>query len=170
MRANKPSQSKEKTTMSLGNRQYVEQGDVLYENGGPVVAAVGGTPMVAQARGANVRASGLAFAGIVTILLGIWGGIIPFIGPSFGYSADGTSAWAMTSAHLWLSVIPGAIAFVAGCVLLMVAPRAVAGFGRGARPGGAGLCYSGCLVRLRGHLVARDNYGAGLLPRRDAAA
>jgi hypothetical protein len=115
--------------MSLGNRQYVERDEVLYENNAVPAPVVGATPVVA--RGASVSASGLAVAGIATILLGIWGGIIPFIGPSFGYSADGTTAWAMTSAHLWLAVIPGAVAFAAGCVLLMAAPRTVAGSGRG---------------------------------------
>ena len=94
------------------------------------------------------RRSGLAlgagFAGLVATLLGIWGGIIPFIGPSFAYSADGSTAWNMTSAHLWLAVIPGAIAFACGLLISVEVPRSVAGAGRGVSMlGGVGALLSG---------------------------
>ena len=113
--------------MSLGNRESVEE-DLVYE-GGPITVA-SGSQRITSASAVGVRASGLALAGVVTILLGIWGGIVPFIGPTFGYSADGSVAWNMTSAHLWLAVIPGAAAFVSGLLMLMIAPRTVTGSGR----------------------------------------
>jgi hypothetical protein len=67
---------------------------------------------------------------VITILIAIWGAVIPFIGPTFAYSADGSSAWNMNNAHLVLAVLPGAAAFVAGLAILVVAPRTVAGSGR----------------------------------------
>ena len=116
--------------MSLGNQQYFEDVQPVYTNG--TTAEVVGDPRFVAVPTGAVKASGLALAGVVTTLLGIWGGIIPFIGPSFSYSADGSAAWKMTSAHLWLAVIPGAVAFVCGLVMLLVAPRTVTGSGRGA--------------------------------------
>ena len=112
--------------MSLGNPQYVEE-DRLHE-------VVGSAPMVtgSPAAAMGVGASGLASVGAMAILLGIWGTLVPLIGPTFGYSADGSVAWNMTSSHLWLAVIPGAVAFVCGFVILVTAPWAVAGSGRGA--------------------------------------
>jgi hypothetical protein len=119
-------QSEEEGDMSLGNRQYVERDDLIYASEGPTEVVTSQASYGAPAA-VGARASGLALGGVVTILIGIWGGLIPFIGPSFGYSADGATAWEMTSAHLWLAVIPGAVAFVAGLVMLLVAPRTVAG-------------------------------------------
>ena len=126
--------------MSLGNRQYVEE-DRVAEVVGPGPLVIGSqTGMTALGAGA----AGLAAVGGVAILLGIWGALIPFIGPTFGYSADGSASWTLTSSHLWLAVIPGAIAFVCGFLILVTAPRAVAGSGRGA------LSLAGLLAVLAG--------------------
>jgi len=128
--------------MSLGNQQYVESNQPAYTSAGSEEFV--SSPRLVAVPAGGVKASGLAFAGVVTTLLGIWGGIIPFIGPTFGYSADGSAAWNMTSAHLWLAVIPAAVAFVCGLVMLLVAPRTVAGSGRGA------LGLSGLFAALAG--------------------
>lgn len=128
--------------MALGERQYGEQDDLVY-NGGPITVA-SGSQRITPASAVGVRASGLALAGVITILLGIWGGIVPFLGPTFGYSADGAVSWNMTSAHLWLAVIPGAVGFVAGLVMLLVAPRTVTGSGR------SSLLLAGLLAVLAG--------------------
>ena len=47
-----------------------------------------------------------------------WGGIIPYVGPAFGYSADGTGAWHWDLAHTVLALVPGAIGVIVGILIL----------------------------------------------------
>lgn len=61
---------------------------------------------------------GAGRSGLLVLLLGAWGALVPFVGPIFGFSADGTASWTWTSAHAWLFVLPGAVA-VFGALLLM---------------------------------------------------
>jgi hypothetical protein len=39
---------------------------------------------------------------ITLILLGAWGGLLPFVGPYFGYACTPATAWHFTLARLWL--------------------------------------------------------------------
>jgi hypothetical protein len=59
--------------------------------------------------------------GVLLILLGLWAGLSPFVGPyiHFGYTPD--KAWAYNSGRLYLSIVPGAVALIGG--LLAVATR-----------------------------------------------
>lgn len=68
-------------------------------------------------------------SGTLLVLLGIWGGIIPFVGPIFGYRMDTAASWAFTWDRLWLSILPGAAAFLGGLILLGAANRLSAGVG-----------------------------------------
>lgn len=74
----------------------------------------------------------LAYRGRVTgfllIVLGAWGALVPFVGPYFGFAFTPDKAWAYTTGRLWLSVLPGAAAFLGGLLVLTVADRG-AGFG-----------------------------------------
>jgi hypothetical protein len=121
------------------NRQYMDQNGVVYVDGAPAEAGSGPTQVAASA--INVGGSLVALAGLVATLLGIWGGIVPFIGPSFGYSADGSPSWNMTAAHFVLAVMPACAGVAAGLLMIMVAPRIVAGTGQGslAIAGGLGV-------------------------------
>jgi hypothetical protein len=65
--------------------------------------------------------------GSLLMLLGAWGAVGPFAGPYFGYAYTPDKAWAYTSGRLWLSVLPGAAAFLGG--LLVVASDRAAAFG-----------------------------------------
>jgi hypothetical protein len=65
--------------------------------------------------------------GFLLMLLGAWAAIIPFVGPYFGYAYTPDKAWAYTSGRLWLSVLPGAAAFLGG--LLVLASDRAAAFG-----------------------------------------
>jgi hypothetical protein len=56
--------------------------------------------------------------GFLLILLGAWGALVPFVGPYFGYAYTPDKAWAYTSGRLWLSVLPGAAAFLGGLLVL----------------------------------------------------
>ena len=63
------------------------------------------------------------------VLLGIWGALIPFVGPYFHYAYTPDRAWAVTSGRMWLEVLPGIVALVGGVVVLMsrFRPAAVLG-------------------------------------------
>jgi hypothetical protein len=80
--------------------------------------------------GEAVPALGVGTLGVLTLLVGAWGGIVPFVGPLFGFSGDGTMAWYWNLPHALLWLAPGAVACAAGLVMLGALPRAMAGFGR----------------------------------------
>ena len=63
-----------------------------------------------------------AVSGLLIALLGIWGALIPFVGPYFDYSFGTNSTWHYTADRLWLNILPGALAVVAG-IMLMTASR-----------------------------------------------
>jgi hypothetical protein len=58
------------------------------------------------------------FAGLLMILVGAWGGISPYLGPSIGYRLDTTPAWTWTTANWELNLAPGAAVVLAGLVVL----------------------------------------------------
>jgi len=68
-------------------------------------------------------------SGFLLILLGAWGAIIPFAGPYFGYAYTPDTAWTYTTGRLWLSILPGAAAFLGGIMVLLAASRPAAMFG-----------------------------------------
>lgn len=70
-----------------------------------------------------------AVTGLLIALLGIWGALIPFVGPYFDYSFGVNSTWHYTTDRLWLSVLPGAAALLAGLMLLMARTRMMAVLG-----------------------------------------
>lgn len=67
-----------------------------------------------------------ALAGLLIVLLGIWGALIPFVGPYFHFAFGNYDAWHYTSNRLWLCILPGALA-VAGGVLLLTSSRRSSG-------------------------------------------
>jgi hypothetical protein len=66
-----------------------------------------------------------ATCGLLLILLGLWGGLAPFVGPyfHFGYTPD--KAWAYNSGRLYYSIIPGAAVLVGGLLALVTRNRGV---------------------------------------------
>jgi hypothetical protein len=62
-------------------------------------------------------------------LLGIWGGIIPFVGPYFKYAYTPDSAWTYNTGRLWLEILPGAGALLGGLLIMAARSRHVALFG-----------------------------------------
>ncbi|WP_181762963.1 hypothetical protein [Rhodococcus spelaei] len=63
------------------------------------------------------------------MLLGLWGAVIPFVGPSFSFGFTPDEAWTWTSGRGWLEVLPGAVTVVGGCLILVSRHRAVAALG-----------------------------------------
>jgi hypothetical protein len=70
-----------------------------------------------------------AISGLLLMVLGAWGALIPFIGPYFDVSIGTDQTWDWTTGRLWLSILPGVVAFVGGFLTLTSAHRARAGFG-----------------------------------------
>jgi len=64
-----------------------------------------------------------ALSGLLVILLGIWGALIPFVGPYFHYAFGSFQTWHYTSERLWLCIIPGAVAVIGGLMLLRSSHR-----------------------------------------------
>jgi hypothetical protein len=57
-------------------------------------------------------------SGLLLMLLGAWGALIPFVGPYFGYAFTPDKAWTYTSGRFWLSILPGAAAVLGGLLVL----------------------------------------------------
>lgn len=70
-----------------------------------------------------------AISGVLLVLLGIWGGLIPFIGPIFGYAYTPDRAWQFTMGRLWLEILPAIATVLGGLMLLASADRRVTIFG-----------------------------------------
>lgn len=78
----------------------------------------GGRLRVSRSRG--------AMSGLLLIVLGAWGALVPFVGPYFNFAYSPDSSWTWTAARGWLEVLPGAVVAVAGLVLLVSANRLTA--------------------------------------------
>jgi hypothetical protein len=66
---------------------------------------------------------------MLLVLLGVWGALIPFIGPYFHYAYTPDRAWAASAGKLWLEVLPGVVALAGGVVVLVSRFRPLAAFG-----------------------------------------
>ena len=77
----------------------------------------------------QMRRSRGAVSGFLLILLGLWGALIPFIGPYFHYAYTPDVGWHYTTARLWLEILPGAAVFLGGFLLLIARTRHTALFG-----------------------------------------
>jgi hypothetical protein len=64
-----------------------------------------------------------AASGLLIVLLGIWGGLVPFVGPAFGYSFTPDITWHWTMGRLWLEVLPAAATVLGGLSLMGSASR-----------------------------------------------
>jgi hypothetical protein len=70
-----------------------------------------------------------AVSGLLLIILGVWGAVIPFIGPYFHFAYTTDQAWAWSTARAWLEVFPGITTAVGGFLVLVSGNRATAMFG-----------------------------------------
>ena len=77
----------------------------------------------------QMRRSRGAFSGFLLMLLGLWGALIPFIGPYFHYAYTPATAWTYNTGRLWLEVLPGAAVFLGGFLLMVARGRHIAMFG-----------------------------------------
>jgi hypothetical protein len=70
-----------------------------------------------------------ALSGALLVLLGLWGGLVAFVGPYFHFAYTPGTAWTYTSGRLWLEILPGAVTVLGGLILLVSRVRPVAMFG-----------------------------------------
>jgi hypothetical protein len=61
--------------------------------------------------------------GLLILLTGAWAGIVPYVGPIFGYSSHGQASWQWNLQHSLLYLIPGAVAVVYGLLIIAAAGR-----------------------------------------------
>ncbi len=88
-----------------------------------------------------------AASGLLLILLGAWGGLIPFIGPYFHYAYTPDRAWVYSTGRLWLEIVPGAATALGGLLVLASARRPLAMFGAFVAALGGAWFVVGNLVR-----------------------
>ncbi len=74
----------------------------------------------------RVQRSRGALSGFLLVLLGIWGALVPFVGPYFHYAYTPDTSWTFTSGRMFLEILPGAAAILGGLAVLMTGHRAVA--------------------------------------------
>ncbi len=108
----------------------------------------------------RIRRSRGAVSAAALILLGLWGGIAPFVGPSihFGFTPD--TAWHYTTGRLYLSAIPGGAAVLGGLLVLITRSRAIGVIGGllGALGGAWFVVGSGVVL----YLLKRPSISAGI--------
>lgn len=97
----------------------------------------------------RVRRSRGALSGVLLVLLGIWGAVIPFVGPYFHYAYTPNRAWDYTSGRLWLEVLPGVAVLLGGLVVLGSRHRLVAVLGSWLAAAGGAWFAVGGLVAAR---------------------
>jgi hypothetical protein len=73
---------------------------------------------------------GLGAAGVVAVLVSAWGGIVPYVGPLFDYSGDGSGSWHWNLAHAVLALAPGILGVLLGVFVIAESRGIVVGKGR----------------------------------------
>ncbi|MGH9072159.1 MAG: hypothetical protein ACRDX8_13585, partial [Acidimicrobiales bacterium] len=77
------------------------------------------TPRGGGRAGASSARGGLVFVGFLALLAGAWGGIVPYLGPSFGYRiVIGAPSFTWTLEHALLYFAPGVVAILAALSLM----------------------------------------------------
>ncbi len=113
-----------------------------------------------------------ALTGSLLVLLGVWGAIVPFIAPYFGYGLAGpggpvsaSDPWTFTWARLYLDILPGAAAFFGGLTLLGGHHRVPTSFGAWlAAVGGIWFVVGPQISRLWNAIDGGAGIGSGTVP------
>jgi hypothetical protein len=71
----------------------------------------------------RIRRTHGIFGGLLVALLGIWGGIIPFVGPYFNYAYTPATAWTYNTGRLYLEILPGVGALLGGLLMMAAQSR-----------------------------------------------
>jgi hypothetical protein len=70
-----------------------------------------------------------ALSGLLLVLLGLWGALMPLIGPYFHFGFSPDKAWHFTNGRVWLQIVPGVVVLFGGLVTLGSSIRAFGALG-----------------------------------------
>ena len=76
-----------------------------------------------QPRGLGMPRSRGTVSGLLLVILGAWGALVPFVGPHFNFAYTPDRDWAWTTARGWLEVLPGAATVLGGLLLILAGNR-----------------------------------------------
>ena len=62
-------------------------------------------------------------SGLLLVVLGLWGGLVPFVGPYFHYAFGYDRTWFLTTERLWLDILPALAVVIGGSVILRAGHR-----------------------------------------------
>src|SRR5436305_1125125 len=68
-------------------------------------------------------------AGLLLVVLGVWGGLVPFVGHYFHFALGPDKAWTWAAARFYLDVLPGVATVLGGLILMGAGPRGSARLG-----------------------------------------
>jgi hypothetical protein len=103
-----------------------------------------------------------ALSGVLLALLGIWGGLIPLVGPYVHYAYTPDHAWRFTAGRVWLEILPAAGTLIGGLVLLASRFRPMALLGASlAAASGAWFAVGNALAPLWTNTGAAQGFPVG---------
>jgi hypothetical protein len=70
-----------------------------------------------------------AVSGLALVLAGLWAALVPFFGPYLNLSIGSDHTWQWSVHRLWLDVLPGVVAVLAGVILIAAVTRRSAALG-----------------------------------------
>jgi hypothetical protein len=79
-----------------------------------------------RAVGLRMPRSRGAVSGLLLVILGAWGALIPFVGPHFNFAYTPDRDWTWSTARGWLEVYPGVTTVLGGLLLIFSGNRAIA--------------------------------------------
>lgn len=82
-----------------------------------------------RTRGLSMPRSRGVVSGLLLVILGAWGALVPFVGPRFNFAYTPDREWAWSTARGWLEVLPGAATVLGGLLLIVAGNRAAAMLG-----------------------------------------
>ncbi len=82
------------------------------------IRAHGGMMAMPRSRG--------AVTGLLLVLLGLWGALVPFLGPHINFAFTPDQEWTWTAARGWLQILPGVVTVAGGLLLTFSGNRATA--------------------------------------------
>jgi fermentation-respiration switch protein FrsA (DUF1100 family) len=101
-------------------------------------------------------------SGVLLVLLGIWGGLIPLVGPYVHYAYTPNHTWTITSGRIWLEFVPAAGTLLGGLILLASRLRPIALLGGSlAVVSGAWFAVGGALAPLWTHNLHAQGFPIG---------
>ena len=85
----------------------------------PPTGVMAAAPAAAGEEAVGRPVARAALTGLLTMLIGAWGGAVAYFGPDIGLAPAGSRSWQWTTAHTVLSLAPGAAALAGGLMVML---------------------------------------------------